>query len=57
MRLQKQYCYIITNQNLGRENFMLFTLFQNLYTRIILNTKYLKLMMQIEDYQPLNQDH
>lgn len=36
---------------------MLFTLFQNLYTRIILNTKYLKLMMQIEDYQPLNQDH
>lgn len=57
MRLQKQYCYIITNQNLGRENFMLFTLFQNMYTRIILNTKYLKLMMQIEDYQPLNQDH
>lgn len=28
-----------------------------IYTSILLNTKYLKLMMQIEDYQPLNQDY
>lgn len=28
-----------------------------IHTSILLNTKYLKLMMQIEDYQPLNQDY
>lgn len=57
MRLQKQYCYVITLKLLSFFFTFHFAHLPKIHASIPLNTKYLKLMMRIEDYQSLNQDY